>query len=289
MGSKYDLNVTPDQILTTREGIPPDYHCQCSYCRTSFLGEIFNAEKNMYYSQAARNRYVPKKDNVNYPHNNPGHWPGYRFAIQQLTQPGDLVFDPTVGTGTAIIEAHNNGRIGMGIELEFPKSTRYYTEGRGTVISGNALTEELDIPEESIQLLVNGTPYPVISGGQSSDVPSGIGEQYGDYRHEDNIGKWGIKEYSNRIHELYSRYIPFIKKCGYICIIIKDPISKKMPFPLHTIIADSIISNNEGISPYGWFVHRHIPPTLFINAYEANEGIKCPVLYQTAVILKKDG
>lgn len=284
--TKYCTTVTPTEELTIIEK-DPLYHCSCDYCtQGKFLGEIFNTKENKYYSQLARNKYYPKKDNSKFPHNNPGHWPGYRFAIHQLTKEGDIVFDPTVGTGTAIVEAENNGRHGIGIELEFPETTKYFTQNRGTVISGNALevNPEEFLERETIQLLINGTPYPSL-GGISSDVPDSC--EYGNYRNPNNIGLWKEKQYRENIHLLYSKFIPYIKVDGFLCIIIKDPTQNKEPYPLHTIIIDSILKNNPNVVHYGSFIHRHIPTTFFMNTYEKKMGIPLKVLHQTAIILQK--
>jgi len=288
--SKHCNNVTPTERLSFIEK-DPIYHCKCEYCtKGKFLGEIFNSKENKYYSQIARKKYYPKIDNKKFPHNNPGHWPGYRFAIHNLTKEGDIVFDPTVGTGTAIVEAENNNRIGVGIELEFPETTKYMTENRGTVISGNALTVDPKtfLEKDSIQLLINGTPY-LTFGSQSSDAPFGPKdqEQYGDYKHTDNIGKWKEKYYKKHIHKLYTRYIPYIKEGGYLCIIIKDPTNNKKPYNLHKLIIDNILENNPEMVHYGSFVHRHIPTTFFMNTYEKINNIPLKVWHQTAIILKK--
>lgn len=41
-----------------------------------------------------------------------------RKFIQGLTQPGDTVLDPMVGSGTTIVEAHLTGRRGMGFDID---------------------------------------------------------------------------------------------------------------------------------------------------------------------------
>jgi hypothetical protein len=90
-----------------------------------------------------------------------------------------------VGTGTAIVEAINHNRFGIGVELEYPHITQeaidaqYSREnpapGNYLFRQGNAkfikdYLQEWEIPKESIQLIINGTPYPKLSG-KSSDSP----------------------------------------------------------------------------------------------------------------------
>jgi site-specific DNA-methyltransferase (adenine-specific) len=39
-------------------------------------------------------------------------------CIKLFSYVGDVVFDPFLGSGTTLIEAHNNGRIGVGVEID---------------------------------------------------------------------------------------------------------------------------------------------------------------------------
>lgn len=287
----YQLDCPPTAKILTRSEIPSDYHCKCDYCKDNFMGEMFDTDANKAYSNLARKKYLPTPPkSSSLMHNNPGQFVGYRWAIQNLTNEGDLVFDPTVGTGTAIFEAENNGRRGIGVELEFPDSTRFYTEGRGTVIEGNTLEvdPETFLEKESIQLLINGTPYPMINGSSSSDayMTTKDAVYYGDYKNPNNIGKWKVPEYRNRIHEMYTKYVPYMKVGGYMAIIIKDPTHNKAPFNLHKMIVDNVLEKNDNLEYHGFFLHLHTPPTMFMRTYEKRYGI-VPPLYQTGVVLRK--
>ena len=289
MATKYQLDVPKSEKIKFVNRLPDEYHCKCEYCSGKFYGEMFDTDSNKYYSNHARKKYLPSLKDTQFVHNNPGQFVGYRFAIQNFTQPGDLVFDPTVGTGTAVFEAENNGRKGIGVELEFPETAKYLCEGRGRIIDANTLEIDPDsfLEKESIQLLINGTPYPVIGGGMSSDSHTARSEtSYGDYRNDNNIGKWKIDEFKDRIHEMYSKYIPYIKPGGYLIILIKDPCNNKQHFNLHKIITDSILKNNPEMDYDGFFIHRHIPTTFFMNTYEKQTGV-IPPLHQSCIVLKK--
>ena len=286
------LDVPKDSVILHSMERPANYHCDCEYCSGHFYGDIRDTENNLYYSNMARKRYLPKMKNAIDKHSNPGHFVGYRWAIQQFTQPGDLVFDPTVGTGTTIFEAENNGRRGAGVELEFPDTTRFNCEGRGTIIEGNTLDVSTDFLEsESVSLVLNGTPYPNLNGQQSSDAyfveEHNKEKYYGDYRDPNNIGKWREREYKERIHELYTKYVPFMKSGSKLVIIIKDPMRKKKPYNLHKVITDSVLANNSNLSYDGYFIHRHVPETLFMRSYAHRYNIE-PPLYQTGIVMKKD-
>lgn len=287
--SKYQLEITPSEKVQFLKSIPIDYHCHCKYCSGNFFGNIFDVKTSKYYSNLARKKYLPSLKNKRFVHNNPGQFIGYRFAIQMFSKKGDIVFDPTVGTGTAIFEAENNGRKGYGIELEFPETTKYLCEGRGKIIEGNALEIDPNIflKKESIQILVNGPPYPVINSKYSSDIhsPKSL-NNYGDYRNDKNIGKWEYSMFKKRINELYIKWLPYMKKDSKIIIIIKDPCSNKKILNLHKDVVDNVLEKAESIEYEGFFIHRHVPTTFFMNTYEKRTGIKPPI-YQTGIVLKK--
>jgi DNA modification methylase len=110
-------------IISIRPNYPDNYHCECEYCKTNYLGELWDNKEDKYYSQRSRYDYYPKLESSD-KHLCPEHWEGYRFAIQNFTKPGDWVLDPMVGTGTSIVESINNERNAVGIELEFPNTAK---------------------------------------------------------------------------------------------------------------------------------------------------------------------
>ena len=78
----YQNEITPTETLSIRHQIPADYHTEDF--TENFLGEIFDTNTGKYYSQTARYKYYPKQEDK---HLCPGHWQGYRWAIQNLTEP----------------------------------------------------------------------------------------------------------------------------------------------------------------------------------------------------------
>jgi DNA modification methylase len=232
----------------------------------------------------------------------PGHWQIYRWAVQNLTQPGDWVFDPTVGTGTAIVEAMNNGRNGIGIELEFPEIAKgniafqKQATGKGILIHGNAKLIQKNLFSEgigydSLSLIINGTPYPT-EGSKSSDAPerknlSTKEDHSFDYMHQDNFGKKSGDEYWDFITQMYLDCIPFMKIGGKMVIAVKDLIKNKQPYLLHKEIVDRLLKKTTQLKYVGCVIHLHAPPTLFISTYGKRfKGVKIPK-YQTGIILER--
>jgi tRNA G10 N-methylase Trm11 len=236
----------------------------------------------------------------------PGHWEGYRFAVQQFAPAGGWVLDPTVGTGSAIVESINNGRNAVGIELEFPDITeaavalqtkRKTATGKGEVIQGDArncdrLLKDKGYSYGRFDLIVNGTPYPVL-GGNQSDAP----ERKANfdktttnnmilYENQSNVGILKGEKYWQTVHQIYSSALKFLKVGGKFCIIIKDPINKKKPYLLHKMIIDRMMET-ERLKLHGCFLHRHLPQTMFMNTYPKRfPNVKIP-LYQTGIVMEK--
>lgn len=301
MKESVNLNeVTKNEKLQTRATVPDDFHwLEEMQEKVSkgflYLGEIYSRNYDKYYSALGGKKYRPKHKEK---HLDEGHYQGYRFAVQELTAKNDWVFDPTVGSGTAIIEAINNGRNGIGIELEWPDLCRKNVDFQGSnmqgiVIGGNALhlTDLLNQHKDKfreLSLIVNGTPYPVISGGKSSDAPQRKPGEIDNYMHEDSFGllKWN-KDYRHFITRMYKDSIKFLKSGGYLVTIIKDPTHNKKAFMLQKNIIEWIKEENECMEDYGYFIHKHVPETFFMRTYPKQFSEVTIPKYQVGYILKK--
>lgn len=308
--------VSPIETLKFSPIIPDDYHCECKYCRDNFIANIKDGE--LFYNATAKETYFPKP-NPEDKHLDAGHFQAYRWAIHQYTQPGDWVLDPTVGTGTAIIESINNGRNGIGIELEYPHiaqqnidAQKHHATGQYKFRQGDAkiidtYLDEWGFKENSIDLILNGTPYPTMRNNLSSDSPERkiwakkdveitgkikIGKRYYEdnsfnYEHSDNIGKKKGSEYWNLINTLYSKSIRYLKSGGRFIIIVKDLTINKKPYLLHKMIIDQVLENNDTMEYEACYIHKHWPPTIHMTTYPKRfPGTIIPT-YQTAIVLKK--
>jgi hypothetical protein len=305
----YDSNIEIREVLLDRQGIPENYHCTCEYCTGNFLGEIYNTQINKYYSQLARkNYYNPNAEK----HIAPGHFLGYRWAIQKFTNEGDWVFDPTVGTGTAIVESINHNRNGVGIELEYPQISKANIDfqykrmmdpapGKNIFVNGDArdLKKILDsngIGKEQLSLVLNGTPYPRMSSSYSSDAPQrtlrikdGVKtEKTFNYENQENFGLQNGEEFWSLIRTMYIDCIPYMKKGAKMVILIKDMVQGKRPYLLHKLVIDEILKNTDQLKYYGSYIHRHIPQTVFMLSYPKQfpDAEQIP-LYQTGIVLEK--
>lgn len=287
MESKNTNTVTKTELLTTRQVIPSDLHW---IPPGTFLGEIYDIFNNKHYSSLGGKKYRPKHDNK---HLDEGHFQGYRFAIQHLTKPKQVVFDPTVGSGTAIIEAINNDRVGYGIELEWPdlckKNIDYQKKNNGKVFKGNAHDLLKIMGGLKTDLIINGTPYPVNGkdGGTSSDAPFRM-ERMSNYIEKDSYGLLGYPNgnYEKFIRKMYKDCYQLMNPGSYLCLIIKDPIRNKQPFLLQKMLCNWI-TEDTGLVYHSWFCHKHVPETLFIRTYRLKyPEVKLP-LYQIGVVLKK--
>lgn len=305
--TKYLNHLGPHEIIQSRAGIPEDYHCTCEHCNPDhFLGEIYNNDYDTHYSNRIRRGYYTDKAGE---HLDVGQFVGYRWAIQNLCPEDGWVLDPTVGTGTAIVESLNNGRNAIGVELEYPEITQrnidnqdslqeyFFRQGDATQI--DTYLDEWGVQPESIDMIINGPPYPTVGNNPiSSDAPQrdwqNTDQKPGgtnltfNYMHPENIGlaKDGI-EWQKLISEYFSKSVPYLKPGGRVVILVKDLVNNKKARLLHKEIVDLVLADNFDLEYEGFFLHKHVPTTMFMNTYPTRcPGVKIP-FYQTGIILKK--
>lgn len=266
---------------------PADYHCTCIYCKNLFRGELIQQDGE-YYS--ARKRAGYSEYERKHKHLDKGHWQGYAFIAEHYSKPGDTVFDPCAGTGTALIEAMKLGRKGVGIELEFfnilAANTNLYPETDSEIFKGDARIMIDKIEKNSIDLIITGTPY-----NNDSDAPERKNLKGGDKsfnydKNLPNIAWLKDQDYFEEILKLYTKCAEKLKKGGHFAIIIKDPVRGKKAYLLHQLLA-RVMEDIPGLEVRDVWIHKHYPPTLFINTYQKRfPDVKIP-LYQTMVVLKK--
>ncbi len=295
-------------MIFDRPEIPEDYHGK-DVIIGEWLGELFHTPTDQYYTQSTRSQYYfpdVKPEGGFDKHICPGHWSGYRWAVQNFTEYGDWVLDPTVGTGTAVVESINHGRNAIGIELEFSEITNRTIQtqydradkigslvplGEGRIITGDARDLHEHVGDQQFDMVINGTPYPVLGGGQSDAPERGYTSRNQgatiQYQKDKNVGVLKGQVYWDTILQIYSAAIEKLKPGGKFITLIKDPTQNKKPYLLHKMIADMLMEHLP-VKPYGTFIHKHLPATIFMNTYPKQwpEAKQIP-LYQTGTVLEK--
>lgn len=291
--------------LYHRMDMPEDYHGK-DIVIGEWLGEVYHTPTDQYYTQSTRRQYYypeEKPEGGFDKHICPGHWSGYRWAVQNFTKPGDYILDPTVGTGTAVVEAINHGRNAIGIELEFSEITKRTIQvqydrkenpatGVGTIIEGDARDLEEHVGPGEFDMVINGTPYPVLGSGQADSPERGYnsktkGSENIYYQKDKNVGVLKGQVYWDTILDIYAAAIEKLKPGGKFITLIKDPTQNKEPYLLHQMVAEMLMANLS-VKPYGTFIHKHLPYTIFMNTYPKQwpEAKQIP-LYQTGTVLEK--
>ena len=298
--AKHEVNYLPtDDIIINKGEIPFDYHedDDALFRTAHYCGEL-KTLGGKYYSNLVRRKYYHPDERKQ--HLAVGHVVGYRWALQNLIDPGSWVLDPTCGSGPALVDAYNNRRHSVGVELEYHhvalQNLTYQTERNpqhGTnfhVYNGSILQEDIlkHHPVKKFNLIINGPPYPILHGSNlSSDVHESTWERENMYKDSSNLGMMRDGPvYWDNLKAMYQKCYDMLDDDGFLCILIKDPISNKKYYPLTEKVGRLL----ESIGFYleSTFLHKHIPSTLFMHTYPKKfPGVKMP-LYQAGTIFQKD-
>ena len=100
------------EAINVENRLPDDYHCDCYFCK-KFKGLLIRSDGS-FYNKNDRNCYYWKGE-VGHIARTPLHLA--RFLVQRYTRLGQWVFDPTVGAGTTVVEAMNQRRNAVGIDI----------------------------------------------------------------------------------------------------------------------------------------------------------------------------
>lgn len=95
-----------------------------------------------------------------------------RRLIRTLTEPGDLVLDPFVGSGSTLLAALAEGRRGLGMDIsaEYVQLASSRLEGDARVIQGDAADLGSYVEPRSVDLCVTSPPYwNILSRRRSAD------------------------------------------------------------------------------------------------------------------------
>lgn len=262
--------------------LPEDYHCDCEFCNT-FLGVLIrpNGEK---YSRLERRAYYAKEELKHFA-KTPLHIA--RWAVQNFTEPGDWVLDPTMGAGTTAVESLRLGRNVVGAEIQFIDVIEANVKQNNphgcqfSIFHMDARNIGNKIKDMKFSLVVNNPPY---SGDQQAPKGyNGRTPEYNDEFHNLAFDKEGPQYWAD-IKKIYQACVDSLLPGGHFVIGVKDMMRKKKPLLLHKNLCE--ILRDLGLEYRGMVLLPHYPTTLFMNTYEQFYGIKCP-MYQTVNIFRK--
>ena len=291
-----------DRVNLVAGQVPPLYHCKCEYC-SQVIGELVQPDGS-YYSRNERRKYYVEEERGEGGHiaKTPVHIA--RWAVQQYTQPGDWVLDPTIGAGTTAVEAMTQGRNAAGMELEYGdileanvrKAKAMAMNGVDAIIApgdSRKIKEDfLDVIKKEFTLIVNNPPY-------KGDVshPSPAKEGYGpQFRHLERKFEYKKElpnlahlkenaEYWRTMEAIYRVCVERLVPGGHFVTGIKDPMKKKEPYLIHKGFCE--ILSKIGLKFEGTAFLKHHPTTLNLNSYKKKWGVQNP-LYQTISVFKKE-
>lgn len=282
---------------------PADYHCSCEYCSKA-IGELRPADGS-YYSRLERRQYYSKIEsgtkNEKKAHiaKTPLHIA--RWAIQEYSQPGNWVLDPTIGAGTTAVEALTQGRSVAGMEIEFGHVVQANVEEamkgaskdlKAMIGIGDARNIGTFLGDKKdFSLVINNPPY---SGDVSMPSPKGKlrGKEHRDkevtFQYDKTLPNLAFlkegEEYWNTMRTIYQECLDRSKPGTHIVIGVKDMVRNKQPFLLHKMFCELLA--DMGLDFVGTAFLKHHPGTLFLNSYEKMHGTK-PPFYQTISVFKK--
>jgi DNA modification methylase len=156
--------------------------------------------------------------------------------IEVLSHPGEWVLDPFCGTGTTLLAAHRQGRVGAGMDVsgEFLALARQRLMEAGyegfRLIQGDArnIARELDEP---LALCVTSPPYWDILNQKRTADHKGI-RHYGNL--DDDLGTIeGYEEFLSALCEVFTGVYHRLRSGGYCCVIVMDLRKKNRFYPLH--------------------------------------------------------
>ena len=186
--------------------------------------------------------------------------------IEQFSNPGDVVFDPMVGTGSAVIAANRIGRNGYGIDLspEFVKiaSNRISNEGTpslfeeykrvvvGEVFIGDATKLEniKELKKKTFDYAITSPPYWSMlsnpgSENQKSRKKKGLNLVYS----SDTLDLGNVENYDTFLELLKTVYEALagkLKDAGKLTIIVKNVKRNHILYPLAWDIVEMLCNNN---------------------------------------------
>lgn len=291
---------------------PEDYHCTCKFCTgKALLGEL-RPNASEYYSRLERREYYAteetrREDGSGHIAKTPLHIA--RWAIQQFTDVGDWVLDPTIGAGTTAVEALTQGRHVAGMELEYGSVLQANIEkalrseqahdcqaqvAQGDARNIEAFLKTLDTKKvrRTFSLVQNNPPY----SGDVSAYPKrnkdGTVKENASYLYNPDLPNLAFlkegAEYWETLESIYASCIDRLNVGGRFVVGVKDMVKNKKPYLLHFEIAELLedMGADMGLEFEGTALLRHYPGTWHLNR-AMKENNTAVAQYQTITVFKK--
>lgn len=161
------------------------------------------------------------------------------YAIEHLTAPGELVFDPMCGAGTTLVEALHLGRVAVGVELEsrwaglaranIEHNRRAGVGGYAHVVTADARMLPDILPPDYVEqmrgrvsLVLTSPPYGANTHGQVN-TRAGQGVQKTDFRYTRraraaNLAHQPLHRLLGGMTRILRGCIPLLAPGGYVAI-----------------------------------------------------------------------
>ena len=212
--------------------------------------------------------------------------------VLQYSDPGDLILDPFIGSGTTLRAAVKHGRRGIGLDIN-PDAIdlcKQYPELQTCKIE-LADSRKMTIPDDSIDVIITSSPYGTLIAGKKlaySDDPRDLSnaKNYNDFL----LGLLDILEECFRV----------LKPGRPVCFVAKDR-NKRILQPLasyilvfggmpkdETFTINGVLRHGVGFWPWSHRVFPTIPYMIWTFGAE-NKRKAIPQHEELAVLVKPDG
>lgn len=152
-----------------------------------------------------------------------------------FTKPGQIVFDPFLGTGSTLVACHNSGRNGIGIELQ-KKYADIATERLKVLESQLKLDDKKGARQQCKQLIISGNSFDIDALWQNFSLPKidlvVTSPPYGPMLNKKGLASKGREEqgldtkYSEDVNDLGNApdYAAFLKQLMNIFVTLKPKV-----------------------------------------------------------------